>query len=309
MAKKNKEPMVGAMGIPVTRQYTQQDHRDWVKRNGLEGQMGSPSSTPMDVMRAGMERTRILNGGVPQGHGSQTGGRALGPRAQAALPALQRLDQAAQAKRDEIARQRRLTGLSPDPPWVTGIKQAHDKYVHEQQRKKDAAAMGLNDPNRGRGGRGDPRAGGTGGVGGAAVGGTAPQSQGQGSYQSSINVGGGIGRGGVLAGLLDTGYQSNPNVSAFARATARNDASQIGRGIDAQNQQLFMDQQGKRAESTTQGLSNLAQIYGDYAERGIQQIGLAGQIMKNNIGFAAGMSRLQRQPAFGALSSMNPFGR
>lgn len=180
------------------------------------------------------------------------------------------------------------------------------QIMKEEQAKRDKAAAANNAPSPG--GPKTPTVSRP-SLGGQNFGQLPQQAMPTGSYQSGINVGGGIGRGGVLAGLLDTGHQRNPNVSAFTRATARNDASQIGRGIDAQNQQLFMDQQGKRAESTTQGLSNLAQIYGDYGERGIQQIGLAGQIMKNNIGFAAGMSRLQRQPAFGALSSMNPFGR
>jgi hypothetical protein len=76
------------------------------------------------------------------------------------------------------------------------------------------------------------------------------------------------------------------------RATSRNDASQIGRAVDGQNQQLFMDQQAKRAESTTQGASNLAQIYGDYAERGTAQIGLAADILKNNLGFAGGIASM-----------------
>jgi hypothetical protein len=109
------------------------------------------------------------------------------------------------------------------------------------------------------------------------------------SYQSGINVGGGIGKRGVLAGLLSTGNQPNPSVSAFARATAANDQSQIGRGIDAQNQEMQMAQQAKRSESTTEGASNIAKIAGDYAERQNSQIGLAAQIAANNIGFAGGL--------------------
>jgi hypothetical protein len=111
------------------------------------------------------------------------------------------------------------------------------------------------------------------------------------SYQSSINVGGGIGKQGILNGLLDTGSQPNPDVSAFARGTAWNDAAQIGRGIDAQNQQLQMTQQSKRSESALSGLGNLAKIYGDMSERSVSQQGLAAQIAANNIGFAAGMYR------------------
>ena len=109
------------------------------------------------------------------------------------------------------------------------------------------------------------------------------------SYRSGINVGGGVGKRGILAGLTETGTQADPNVAAFTKAAAWNDQSQIGRGIDSMNQQIQMDQQAKRSESTTQGASNLAQIYGDHAERGNSQIGLAASIMANNIGFAAGL--------------------
>ena len=109
------------------------------------------------------------------------------------------------------------------------------------------------------------------------------------SYRSGINVGGGVGKGGILSGLTETGTQADPNVAAFTKATAWNDQSQIGRGIDSMNQQIQMDQQAKRSESTTQGASNLAQIYGDHAERGNSQIGLAASIMANNLGFAAGI--------------------
>jgi len=115
------------------------------------------------------------------------------------------------------------------------------------------------------------------------------------NYQSGINVGGGIGKQGILNGLLDTGTQPNPNVSAFSRATAWNDASQIGRGIDAQNQDIRMQQQAKRSESTTEGASNMAKIAGDYAERGISQTNLAAQIAANNIGFAGGIAKMNFQ--------------
>ena len=150
--------------------------------------------------------------------------------------------------------------------------------IRQEQQRRDRAAA-------------DSRRSALGGLGGG-LGGKTPQTPQTGSYQSSINVGGGIGKGGVLAGLLDTGSSSNPNASAFMRATSRNDASQIGRAVDGQNQQLFMDQQAKRAESTTQGASNLAQIYGDYAERGTAQIGLAADILKNNLGFAGGIASM-----------------
>jgi hypothetical protein len=150
--------------------------------------------------------------------------------------------------------------------------------IQQEQAKRDRSAA-------------DARRSALGGLAGG-LGGKTPQTPQTGSYQSSINVGGGIGKGGVLAGLLDTGSSSNPNVSAFMRATSRNDASQIGRAVDGQNQQLFMDQQAKRAESTTQGASNLAQIYGDYAERGTAQIGLAADILKNNLGFAGGIASM-----------------
>jgi hypothetical protein len=129
----------------------------------------------------------------------------------------------------------------------------------------------------------------------AATGG-APQ---QLSYQSGINVGGGIGKRGVLSGLISTGNHSDPNVAAFARATALNDATQIGRGIDAQNLDLQMAQQAKRSESTTAGASNLAKIHGDYAERQNSQIGLAAQIAANNIGFAAGLTPVSPYGAYG----------
>jgi hypothetical protein len=119
------------------------------------------------------------------------------------------------------------------------------------------------------------------------------------SYQSGVNVGGGIGRRGVLSGLLSTGNQPNPNVSALARGAAWNDASQIGRGIDAQNQQLQMEQQAKRSELTTSGASNLSKVYGDYAERSNSQVGLAAQIAANNIGFAGGV-----QSAFNPWSAL-----
>ena len=108
-------------------------------------------------------------------------------------------------------------------------------------------------------------------------------------YRSSVNVGGGIGKSSVLSGLLNTGNQGDPNISALARSTAWNDASQIGRGIDAQNQQLQIEQQAKRSELTTSGASNLAKVYGDYAERSNSQVGLAAQIAANNIGFAGGV--------------------
>jgi hypothetical protein len=150
--------------------------------------------------------------------------------------------------------------------------------IRQEQQRRDRAAA-------------DSQRSALGGLAGG-LGGKTPQAPQTGSYRSSINVGGGIGKGGVLAGLLDTGSSSNPNVSAFMRATSQNDASQIGRAVDAQNQQLFMDQQAKRAESTTQGASNLAQIYGDYAERGAAQIGLAADILKNNIGFAGGIASM-----------------
>lgn len=150
--------------------------------------------------------------------------------------------------------------------------------IRQEQQRRDRAAA-------------DSQRSALGGLAGG-LGGKTPQTPQTGSYQSSINVGGGIGKGGVLAGLLDTGSSSNPNASAFMRATSRNDASQIGRAVDGQNQQLFMDQQAKRAESTTQGASNLAQIYGDYAERGTAQIGLAADILKNNLGFAGGIASM-----------------
>jgi hypothetical protein len=158
--------------------------------------------------------------------------------------------------------------------------------IRQEQQRRDQEAQSAINRKLGR-----PDGGRSAGLGGG-LGGKTPQTPQTGSYQSSINVGGGIGKGGVLAGLLDTGSSPNPNVSAFMRATSRNDASQIGRAVDGQNQQLFMDQQAKRAESTTQGASNLAQIYGDYAERGAAQIGLAADILKNNIGFAGGIASM-----------------
>lgn len=164
------------------------------------------------------------------------------------------------------------------PMDVINAGMARTKIIQQEQAKRDRAAA-------------DAQRSALGGLAGG-LGGKTPQTPQTGSYQSSINVGGGIGKGGVLAGLLDTGSSSNPNVSAFMRATSRNDASQIGRAVDGQNQQLFMDQQAKRAESTTQGASNLAQIYGDYAERGIAQIGLASDILKNNLGFAGGLASM-----------------
>lgn len=120
------------------------------------------------------------------------------------------------------------------------------------------------------------------------------------NYQSGVGVGGGIDRKGVLSGLLNTGTPSDPNLAALSRATARNDASQIGRGIDAQNQQLMMAQQAKRSESVVAGASNLAKMRGDMAERSISQQGLAAQIAANNIGFAAGLT--------GAFNPMAAFG-
>ncbi len=133
---------------------------------------------------------------------------------------------------------------------------------------------------------------------GIASTGSQPQPAAQ-NYRSSVNVGGGIGRQGVLSGLLSTGNQPNPNVSALARGAAWNDASQIGRGIDAQNQQLQMEQQAKRSELTTSGATNLSKIYGDYAERSNSQVGLAAQIAANNIGFAGGV-----QSAFNPWSAL-----
>lgn len=110
------------------------------------------------------------------------------------------------------------------------------------------------------------------------------------NYQSGVGVGGGIDRKGVLSGLLNTGTPSDPNLAALSRATSRNDAAQIGRGIDAQNQQLMMAQQAKRSESVVAGASNLAKMHGDLSERSISQQGLAAQIAANNIGFAAGLT-------------------
>ena len=110
------------------------------------------------------------------------------------------------------------------------------------------------------------------------------------NYQSGINVGAGIGKSGVLSGLLNTGNPSDPNIAAFARSTSLNDAAQIGRGIDAQNQQMQMAQQAKRSESSLSGLGNLAKIYGDMADRSVSQQGLAAQIEANNIGFASGIA-------------------
>lgn len=119
------------------------------------------------------------------------------------------------------------------------------------------------------------------------------------NYRSSVNVGGGIGKSSVLSGLLNTGSHGDPNIAALARGTALNDASQVGRGIDAQNQQLQMEQQAKRSELTTSGASNLAKVYGDYAERSNSQVGLAAQIAANNIGFAGGV-----QSAFNPWSAL-----
>ena len=114
------------------------------------------------------------------------------------------------------------------------------------------------------------------------------------SYQSSINTGGGIAKHGILSGLLDIGQHSDPNVATLARATAMNDASQIGRGIDSQNQSLRMAQQAKRAELTTEAASNMAKVYGDMAERRTSQIGLAAQVAANNIGFGSGVQAALR---------------
>jgi hypothetical protein len=113
-------------------------------------------------------------------------------------------------------------------------------------------------------------------------------------YRSGVNVGGGIGKSGILSGLLDIGTQADPNVAALARATSWNDASQIGRAIDASNQEMQMQQQARRSEATTQGASNLAEIASDYAGRTNAQIGLAAEILKNNIGFAAGLYNRSR---------------
>lgn len=110
------------------------------------------------------------------------------------------------------------------------------------------------------------------------------------NYQTGVQVGTAVGKDGVLSGLLRTGTQADPNVAAFSRAMSMNDYSQFGRAIDATNADAHMAQQKARSEVTTQGVNNLARIYGDYAERSNAATDLAGQVRASNIGYAGGMA-------------------
>lgn len=62
-----------------------------------------------------------------------------------------------------------------------------------------------------------------------------------------------------------------------------NTQGQMGRQLEAQNAQKFMQDQATRAELTQQGLANQAKIHSDLTQRSVSQMGLSAKLQEAQI--------------------------
>jgi hypothetical protein len=77
-----------------------------------------------------------------------------------------------------------------------------------------------------------------------------------------------------------TGVQAANDLS---RSLSMNDAAQLRRGIEKTNAQQNMEDQVTRSELMQSGLSNQAKIYGDMAQRSVDQVSLAAKLQESMI--------------------------
>lgn len=77
-----------------------------------------------------------------------------------------------------------------------------------------------------------------------------------------------------------TGVQAANDLS---RSQSMNDAAQLRRGIEKTNAQQSMEDQVTRSELMQSGLSNQAKIYGDMAQRSVDQVSLAAKLQESMI--------------------------
>jgi hypothetical protein len=117
--------------------------------------------------------------------------------------------------------------------------------------------------------------------------------------QSGINAGAQGVNTGVLSGLLaGTGTPNagsatgNAQAAQWGKQNTFANAASTGLAAQQVNAEQGMYSQARRSESLVGQAQNAAQMQGDYAQRKVDQIGLAAQIQSGNIGFAAGLASM-----------------
>lgn len=86
-----------------------------------------------------------------------------------------------------------------------------------------------------------------------------------------------------------------------------NTQGQMGRQLEAQNAQKFMQDQATRAELTQQGLANQTKIHSDLAQRSISQMGLSAKLQEAQIrnNFAIAQQQAMRLKQNGRKFNLN----
>lgn len=86
-----------------------------------------------------------------------------------------------------------------------------------------------------------------------------------------------------------------------------NTQGQMGRQLEAQNSQKFMQDQATRAELTQQGLANQTKIHSDLAQRSISQMGLSAKLQEAQVrnNFAIAQQQAQKLKSRGKWFHLN----
>lgn len=89
-----------------------------------------------------------------------------------------------------------------------------------------------------------------------------------------------------------------------------NSQAQMGRQLESQNAQKFMQDQATRAELTQQGLANQAKIHSDIQQRSISQMGLSAKLQEAQIrnNFAIANQQVMRMKQNGARFNLTRAG-
>lgn len=104
------------------------------------------------------------------------------------------------------------------------------------------------------------------------------------SYQTGFNANDqAVNEGNILGRLKAEGggkASQFSGVNDLRSAQQSNDAAQLRRGVQQQNAQQHMDDQAARSELVQTATSNMAKMYGDMAQRSVDQMGLATQLQE-----------------------------
>lgn len=146
----------------------------------------------------------------------------------------------------------------------------------------------------------------------SASGGSTPNLNYQSSYMANHQA--------VNAGQVKADYARNAQyqgqmatpdaqrgVDDLQKQMTTNTQGQMGRQLEAQNAQKFMQDQATRAELTQQGLANQAKIHSDLAQRSISQMGLSAKLQEAQIrnNFAIAQQQAMKLKQNGARFNLN----